>query len=98
GCESCHGPGSVHAAAPAKTNILSGPDSSRPTVCGQCHGPVHDQFKASRHASAIKEVIDSAQTNPSSAKSCFRCHSAAFRTKFVDDQLALCKTAAETAT
>jgi hypothetical protein len=92
GCESCHGPGSVHAAAPAKSNILSGPDASSPTICGQCHGPVHDQFKASRHASAIKDVIDSAQTNPAGAKTCFRCHSAAFRVKNVDDQLALGKT------
>jgi len=34
GCESCHGPGSNHAKAPAKTNIARGVD---PKTCVGCH-------------------------------------------------------------
>ena len=36
-CESCHGPGSVHAANPNLTNILRGPTAVNAIVCGQCH-------------------------------------------------------------
>ena len=50
-CESCHGPGSVHAASPTKTNILTFPKSTSPVVCGQCHGPIKDQFDFSNIAS-----------------------------------------------
>lgn len=90
GCESCHGAGSVHVANPSKTNILTGADSTRPAVCGQCHGPVHDQFQNSRHASFIQAVIEEGQTNPKTyVATCFRCHSAAFRTAMIDEPLAL---------
>lgn len=92
-CESCHGPGSVHATTPAKDNILTGADVTRPTVCGQCHGPTHEQFNNSRHASAVAAVLESAQRNPKTyVATCFRCHSAAFRMKNVDDKLAAGKT------
>lgn len=87
GCESCHGAGSVHASAPSKANILTGTDSTRTTVCGQCHGPQQDQFSASRHASAIQDVLTSANTSPASGKTCLRCHSAAFRCAQIDEPL-----------
>jgi hypothetical protein len=34
GCESCHGPGSTHAAKPSKSNIMRSPDVK---VCSGCH-------------------------------------------------------------
>ena len=87
GCESCHGAGSAHVASPAKTNILTGTDSTRPQVCGQCHGPIQDDFLRSRHASAIEEVLTSAETSPATGKTCLRCHSAAFRAVTIDEPL-----------
>lgn len=92
-CESCHGNGSVHAAAPAKDNILTGGAVTSPIVCGQCHGPTHEQFKNSRHSGAVESVVERGKTTPTGVTTCFRCHSAVFRAKMVDDPLALGKTA-----
>lgn len=91
-CESCHGNGSVHAATPSKNNILRGGAVTSPIVCGQCHGPTHDQFMNSRHAGAVQAVVERGISNPSGITTCFRCHSAAFRVKMVDDPLAAGKT------
>src|SRR5687767_13771435 len=78
GCESCHGNGSVHVAAPARTNILTDPKVNRPEVCGQCHGPTFEQFEASRHAGIVDDAVESG------SKTCMRCHSGTFRAKYVD--------------
>lgn len=94
GCESCHGNGSEHVAAPAKTNILTAPQVTRAIVCGQCHGPTFDQFERSRHAEAVEAVIEEGGTNPNTyVRTCFRCHSAAFRAKYVDNPMAKGETA-----
>ncbi len=40
GCESCHGPGAVHAAAPARTNIVNPkrlPADRSEEICASCH-------------------------------------------------------------
>lgn len=93
GCEACHGPGSVHVANPSKDNILRGTSVTNPVVCGQCHGPTHDQFKNSRHASPVETVLEEATSNPNVyARTCFRCHSAQFRVANVDDPIAEEKT------
>lgn len=84
GCEQCHGPGSVHVAGPAKTNILTYPKISSVAVCGQCHGPTHDQWQQSRHEGVIEEVIEEGHTNPGTyVRTCFRCHSAQFQEQMI---------------
>ncbi len=93
GCEQCHGPGSNHAQAPGKDNILTYPNITRSVVCGQCHGPIYDEFRRSGHDEVIQRVIDLAGTNPRVyVATCFRCHSASFRVEQVDAKLAVGKT------
>jgi hypothetical protein len=96
GCEQCHGPGSVHVANPSKENILTGPNATSDIVCGQCHGPTHEQWKNSRHAGVIEEVIEEgAQVPEIYVRTCFRCHSGAFRALHIDAKLSYGKTADE---
>lgn len=93
GCEQCHGAGSVHAAAPAKTNILTFPNISAAVVCGQCHGPTHEQWKQSRHSGVVDDVIEEGANNPETyVRTCFRCHSGVFRMAKVEAKLAAGKT------
>lgn len=82
-CERCHGPGSKHAAEPTKDNILTFPKLTDPVVCAQCHGPLHEEYKASGHVGFISSPVISASTNPAGAKSsrCVMCHSGLFRTE-----------------
>jgi len=90
GCESCHGPGSVHVGGATKIgNILTYPNITRPIVCGQCHGPTHDQFKVSRHAGIVEETIEN---RASAGKTCWRCHSAQFRVQYIDSERTYGKT------
>ncbi len=88
-CESCHGPGSVHAAKPALTNILRGIDSTNPIVCAQCHSDVVNDFKKSMHAQVVTSAISS------SSATCMRCHSDPFRTLNVESPLAHGQTPAQ---
>lgn len=80
-CERCHGPGSAHAAAPTKTNILTLPKSSSPIVCGQCHGEIYGQFQYAGHNTLVTSPVSSASTSASQTKSsrCIACHSGLFR-------------------
>jgi hypothetical protein len=88
-CESCHGPGSVHAAKPAKTNILRGTDVVNPIVCAQCHSDVVNDFKSSMHAQVVTSAISSASST------CMRCHSDPFHTLNVESPLAHGQTPAQ---
>lgn len=86
-CESCHGNGSVHAAAPSKDNILTLPKAASPVVCGQCHGPINDQFEASAHFQIIQSPVQGATTNPANNgrnSRCVMCHGGLFRTETSD--------------
>lgn len=88
GCESCHGPASIHNANPTKDNILTYPLVTRTAVCAQCHGPKSAAYDISKHAEIVESVKEEAETNPAVyGKNCFRCHSAAFRTQYVDAKL-----------
>jgi hypothetical protein len=86
GCESCHGPGSVHQANPTKDNILTFPKAANPVVCAQCHGPIHDQYKFSQHDKLVVSPVQSAVTNPNGARGsrCVACHGGLFRTLTYD--------------
>lgn len=99
GCESCHGPGSVHKANNNATAILSLPGSGSPVVCAQCHGPIMDQYNFSAHKEYIDHAVSSGTTSAVYTKNyrCLACHSGLFRetiydqgkdvTDFTDDQL-----------
>lgn len=61
GCESCHGPGGAHVAAPSADNIIglgeSCPECVIESICGSCHTPAWDpkwelktRLAAARHA------------------------------------------------
>lgn len=96
GCEQCHGPGSAHRDSPSKENILTGAHVTSPIVCGQCHGPTYDQWKNSRHAGVVDTVIEEGLQVPETfVRTCFRCHSGAFRALKVDAELSYGKTADE---
>jgi predicted CXXCH cytochrome family protein len=91
GCEHCHGPGSKHAEAPSKDNILTYPNITRSVVCGQCHGPIYDDHKRSAHSEVVEALIDPnfVGSNPRLyIATCYRCHSAPFRVELVDGKLA----------
>lgn len=88
-CEACHGGGSEHVAAPSKANILTYPNIAEPQVCGQCHGPTFEQWNASSHREIVNEVREEGEAVPNTyVKTCFRCHSSAFRIQMVDSKLA----------
>jgi hypothetical protein len=76
-CESCHGPGAVHAANPddpiyrPRVEIAS-------TVCGGCHTsshhPTYEEWSASGHSVVTEDM------NPTNRiSSCGRCHSGSAR-------------------
>jgi cytochrome c5 len=96
GCEQCHGPASVHVAAPSDQNILTQPNVTRSVVCAQCHGPMAAEYNASPHAEAVEEVLEDMQaaTNTSTGR-CLRCHSAQLRTKMIEAPLTAGKSAAD---
>lgn len=96
GCENCHGPGSAHISGRAVTLVKAGqrsrdgdrkdilklPAIQSPDVCGQCHGPIHDQLIASKHGEVVEDVVD-----PDSgvrSTTCMRCHSSALRTTLIN--------------
>lgn len=83
-CERCHGPGSVHKAAPTKANILTFPKATSPVVCGQCHGPIHDQYNFSQHVKLVESPVEEAIQDPGRYgrnSRCVACHSGLFRTE-----------------
>jgi hypothetical protein len=86
-CESCHGPGSVHRDDPEAGNILTFPKVANPVVCGQCHGPIYDQYKFSQHDKLITSPVQNAITSPNTSgrvSRCIACHGGLFRTLTYD--------------
>ncbi len=73
-CESCHGPGSEHAAAFGNTNVANWPRIGTTLAagsCSQCHDSLSHHYKSaewnnSKHARAVEET----------ESGCARCHSA----------------------
>lgn len=75
GCESCHGPGSEHAATTDTNKIDVSMNSGK---CGKCHDspwrhPVYNQWKASVHSAPVMEGR-TVTTGRNSFSDCNRCH------------------------
>ena len=84
GCESCHGPGSAHAANPSTDNILTFPKLADTVVCAQCHGPLHEQYLVSKHRQLVSSPVQGTVTNPANYgrnSRCIACHGGLFRVK-----------------
>ncbi len=60
GCETCHGPGAAHTAAPRRDNIRNDVSPVTTEVCESCHDPKHDpsfsQDVLERFADVIHET------------------------------------------
>lgn len=77
-CESCHGPGSIHAANPQTTNILTYPNITQAAVCAQCHAAQNQEWGSSPHAQFVADPVES------DSNTCLRCHSANFHAQNID--------------
>src|SRR5215475_2322335 len=71
-CEACHGPGAKHVGSRNPADILRVPGTEQ---CGICHTgpqqPNHEEWTASKHASALQSVRQS----PQASDNCLSCHS-----------------------
>lgn len=67
-CQSCHGPGSVHAADPLNEKLSI---SNWPGVCGQCH-PEFAELQKANHS----DPLPFGYNEPSEGRltSCYKCH------------------------
>ncbi|MBL8086938.1 MAG: cytochrome c3 family protein [Chthonomonas sp.] len=86
-CESCHGPGSAHKANPTKSNMLTYPKITSPVVCGQCHGPIVDQYNVSQHSKLVSDPVEEAIVNPAQYgrnSRCIACHSGLVRAEILE--------------
>lgn len=87
-CERCHGPGSKHAAAPSKENILTLPKAASPAVCGQCHGTIYAEWSVSKHSQIEMAPIELSIQQPARYGRQFRCmgcHSGLFRVAILEE-------------
>ena len=80
GCESCHGPGSVHASTFSAKNIEI---SLKAGVCGSCHDEpwrhdIYRMYENSVHSEALwSSSFARTNTDNSIGSNCSRCHDAA---------------------
>lgn len=89
-CESCHGPGSLHAATPTNPDgtpnaILTFPNIASTVVCGQCHGPQLNDWASTPHAQLIADPVQSTQSSPTSSSECFVCHGGLTRAQWTEN-------------
>ena len=92
-CENCHGPGGAHQANPTNTDgtahaILTFPTITSAEVCGQCHGPEHDDYLESAHSQLITTPITETVSSPASngqGSQCMVCHGGLARAEFTEN-------------
>ena len=89
GCESCHGPGSLHVKSGGATNTIVNPRKD-PETCFQCHLEIRAEFNLPHHHPVMEGKMSCADChNPhkgsifkgggatnvmSSNETCFQCH------------------------
>ncbi|MBF0593627.1 MAG: hypothetical protein HQL22_01520 [Candidatus Omnitrophica bacterium] len=88
GCETCHGPGSIHAEnGGGKGNAIINPKKD-PTICFTCHMEKKMEFRLPNHHPVLEgkmsctdcHEVHSSDTRPSAAsmegpnETCFKCH------------------------
>lgn len=79
-CESCHGPGLDHIAAPDIDRPLPSiaASSTATNGCGECHQGNHhpfvEEWEQSAHATPVQRAIDSAIGDPVEGATCLGCH------------------------
>ncbi len=82
GCESCHGPGSVHATSGSVPKSKSIQITLEAAVCSQCHDlpwryNQYAQYENSTHSEALwSSSFARANTDNSISNNCSRCHEA----------------------
>ena len=92
-CENCHGPGGAHQAKPTNSDgtahaILTFPNIASVVVCGQCHGPEHDDFMVSEHSQLITTPITETVSSPASngqSSQCMLCHGGLVRAQYTEN-------------
>jgi len=62
GCESCHGPGSLHIKAGGGRKLIVNPGRD-PQACFACHVDIHAQFKLPQHHPVLEGLMN-----------CVQCH------------------------
>ena len=62
GCESCHGPGSLHVKSPGRGKFIVNP-GKKPETCFECHQEVHAQMTLPNHHPVLEGKL-----------SCVSCH------------------------
>lgn len=90
GCESCHGPGSAHVASQSEDDILTSPRVTKPVVCGQCHGPLYNDYLQSGHKQIIAHPVEDGISNPSQygvTSRCMACHGGLYRIEIYEKGL-----------
>ena len=101
GCESCHGPGSLHVKSGGAVQTIVNPGKS-PTTCFQCHLEVRAKFTLPHHHPVLEGKMDCTDChNPhkgsaipgggtelmSANETCFQCHTAQRRYVFEHEAL-----------
>lgn len=61
GCESCHGPGSLHVAAGGGVGKFIVNPGKSPAACFECHRPVEAEFQLPQHHPVLEQHMNCAQ-------------------------------------
>jgi hypothetical protein len=87
-CESCHGPGSEHAAALGNTNLVNWPRigvTYSAGDCAQCHDSKNHHYRSAEWNNSGHAIATRTPSGPT-RNNCVRCHTAGGFVGFLDHQ------------